>query len=406
MGFERNRPLFVLLLLCLNRNVSSFLMMKKTANGRFGTLLFSENEDPRVLKRKNGQQYREMKEELRKQKEASAAMDLPEIPLVQTLPGGENLLFEMVRQQRRWHPTITSNTATGSNDNGSPSSTTTTKNGNGASSDKPSQGGYAGTIWKNSRKRHKPAMWKYALRTFDQMPDHLITNAHFEGALVACAKLGEWTKALEIYEKVHAQEKKLRRQSSLNRPRDALASHVSESIVMSVLRACVRGSRKKDPDSTELSTGKDERRKALDAAVELLAEIEERHEMIVGTRHVNPIAAAYDKLGLYGEAAYIVNTYLENRTKGPEPENGPDQFNVNDIKAKDKGSYSLLVQGSVSEEDWGAAVAALRDMTDAGLYPSKRHLNRWTEVSEGHRRNRTTRGWKKKRDEYWIQRVQ
>jgi hypothetical protein len=44
-------------------------------------------------------------------------------------------------------------------------------------------------------------------------------------------------------------------------------------------------------------------------------------------------------------------------------------------------------------------------MTTAGLYPVNRHLNEWTEVSERKTKQRTTRGWKKKRDEFWLDSV-
>ena len=79
--------------------------------------------------------------------------------------------------------------------------------------------------------------------------------------------------------------------------------------------------------------------------------------------------------------------------------------NINDLGCKDKASYALRVQGAVSAEDWGTAVEALTTMTEAGLYPVERHLNVWTEVSERKTKHRTTRSWKKKRDQSWLLRT-
>ena len=105
------------------------------------------------------------------------------------------------------------------------------------------------------------------------------------------------------------------------------------------------------------------------------------------------------------DAANLLQNHLTDRTSGPEDENGDDPFNVNDVLAKDKASYSLLVKGSVSTGDWADAVEALKEMTQAGLYPSARNLNSWTEVSEKKTKQRTTRSWKKKREEYWLESV-
>ena len=120
---------------------------------------------------------------------------------------------------------------------------------------------------------------------------------------------------------------------------------------------------------------------------------------------VNPIAAAYQSLGLNSDASHVLTTFLANRTIGPEGEDGNDPLNVHDLKAKDKASYSMLVQGAVTEGDFTGAVDALRVMTEAGLYPNQRHLNAWTEISERKTKHRTTRSWTKKRDEFWLESV-
>lgn len=122
-------------------------------------------------------------------------------------------------------------------------------------------------------------------------------------------------------------------------------------------------------------------------------------------RHLNPLAAAYQSLGLMDEAKNIIPRYLTDRSRGPEPEYGSEIFNVHDVSAKDKASYSLLVKGAVSSGNWSEAIEALENMTEAGLYPNSRNLNSWTEVSERKTKHRKTRSWKKKRDKYWLESV-
>ncbi len=148
-----------------------------------------------------------------------------------------------------------------------------------------------------------------------------------------------------------------------------------------------------------------QRRAPLDAALRVLPNLEAKLQTPLVARHVNPLAAAYQSIGLMSEAADVLHNHLLDRTGGPEAEDGRDPFNVNDVSAKDKASYSLLVTGAVWDGDWGRAVDALRNMTEAGLYPTSRHLNAWTEVSERKTRQRTTRSWKKKQAEYWMDSV-
>jgi hypothetical protein len=75
--------------------------------------------------------------------------------------------------------------------------------------------GFRNSIWRNVRKRNKPSLWKLALRTYDRMaivegdpnfPQIQRSNIHHEGAMQACAKLGLWQRALEIYHYVYQQE--------------------------------------------------------------------------------------------------------------------------------------------------------------------------------------------------------
>lgn len=114
---------------------------------------------------------------------------------------------------------------------------------------------------------------------------------------------------------------------------------------------------------------------------------------------MNPLAAAYQSLGLYDESAWLIQGMLSERTIGPEADVGEDDtFNVFDVDSKDKGSYSLLVQGAVAQQDWANAVNALRNMTDAGLYPNMRHVHRWSEASQP----RTKKNARQKREDYWL----
>lgn len=91
------------------------------------------------------------------------------------------------------------------------------------------------------------------------------------------------------------------------------------------------------------------------------------------------------------------------------------QLNIHQVQSKDRGSYALLVQGAVMEEDWVGAVRELQQMTEAGLHPNSRNLNSWAQVMErscrpaGNNPNRgidderyRRRNWKKKRDRIWL----
>jgi hypothetical protein len=143
----------------------------------------------------------------------------------------------------------------------------------------------------------------------------------------------------------------------------------------------------------------------LDAARTILQELEEKHGIPLDARHVNPLAAAYQAVGLRPESAALLQL-LGDRVIGPEPETGSQRLNINDFGAKDKASYALLIEGAVLDADWGAAVENLTTMTDAGLFPLDRHLHTWTEISNRKAKHRTTRSWKKKRDQTWLRTVQ
>lgn len=332
--------------------------------------------------------------------------------LVKTLNGGTAMIFEMARRSfstessssnstflPRWHP-VRGISPFNPNFRTQPPQM--------------DPQGFAGTIWKNARKSSQPAMWRYALRSYDRMvwPSNNAvvgkverTNIHYEGALVACSKLGEWEKAWEIYNEVQIKEKKwldqvgaeTASQSRRTRRKYEPTVFITDTMIMSLVRACVRAAREKRHVSSA------SRQAPLDCAVQAVKQLPERIPLV--SRHLNPIAAVYQSLGLYQEAALLLSDNLTERSRGPEPEDGEDQFNVHDLGAKDKASYALLVQGAVSVGNWTGAVKALQSMTGAGLYPAERHLNAWTEVSERKTKQRSTRSRKKKREEYWLDSV-
>lgn len=300
--------------------------------------------------------------------------------------------------------------------------------------------GFAKSIWKNARKRNKPSLWKYALRTYDRMallegdPNFeqiKRSNIHHEGAMQACAKLGLWQRALEIYHYVYQQEMGDEKQSP--RPSSSSSSltpqeqqktqrqrnerdekntgvYVTDDMVLSLVRSTVRASRlrarqKRKSHDPPLSPEQEEqeavlRRIPLDTALEILSTLPEDHNIPLVAYYLNPLAAAYQSLGYTAFSKEILETMLSNRTAGED-----DILNVHDLCAKDKGSYSLLVQASVVTGDWGSAVDSLSEMTNAGIYPNSRHCNVWSEISERQTRPRAVGSWKKKRDDYWTDSV-
>jgi hypothetical protein len=289
------------------------------------------------------------------------------------------------------------------------------------------------------------------------------TTLHHEAALVAASKLGMWEEALRIYRNVEQQQQQQ-------------GGVVTDNMILSVIGACVRRSSIKyatisdennsnvdglgdDNRSPSCRSGSmrtltvEERRRPLDAARRILLSLEERHDIPLVARHVNPLASAYNRLGLHTESSLLINDNLQDRIPPPPPplpslpsksgrwkeklreqeevidtnpgfeavqlaewtdddlddddddedvvmddeikvanvddDDGYDnddsvetQLNVHELKAKDRASYSLLVQGAVMEGDWTSAIEELRRMTNVGLHPNSRNLNSWNEVLE------------------------
>mmetsp|Transcript_14115 Transcript_14115/g.28458 ORF Transcript_14115/g.28458 Transcript_14115/m.28458 type:complete len:150 (+) Transcript_14115:1538-1987(+) len=118
--------------------------------------------------------------------------------------------------------------------------------------------------------------------------------------------------------------------------------------------------------------------------------------------HVNPVAAAYQKLGLPKEAADLIQACLADRKTHVEM--GKTALNVNDVQAKDRESYGILVRGGVADGDWAAAVDALSQMTEAGMYPTERQMTYWNETAEKREgRWPRRRCSKKRREQLWLQ---
>ena len=287
------------------------------------------------------------------------------------------------------------------------------------------------------------------------------TTSHHEAALVAASKLGMWEEALRIYRSVEQQQ----------------GGGITDNMILSVIGACVRKSSIKyatisDENNPNVVGGGDdncspgrrsgsmrtltveERRRPLDAARRILLSLEERHDIPLVARHVNPLASAYNRLGLHHEAYSLINDNLQDRIPPPpilpslpsksgrwkeklreqeadraidtnpdfeavqlaewtdddldevkddeddidaeveikvtsvDDDDGYDgddmetQLNIHELKAKDRASYSLLVQGAIMEGDWTSAIEELRRMTNVGLHPNSRNLNSWNEVLE------------------------
>ena len=154
---------------------------------------------------------------------------------------------------------------------------------------------------------------------------------------------------------------------------------VTEHMVQSVVRACVKAVRRHRSDPSWTAA---DRSRPLDAARTVLEELESRHGLALETKLVNLLAAACQLIGGRDDACTLLDSCLKDRIIGPEPEDGHEVLNVNNLGAKYKASYAIRVQGAVTKEDWGLAVDHLTTMTEAGLYPAQRHLQAWIEISE------------------------
>ena len=206
-----------------------------------------------------------------------------------------------------------------------------------------------------------------------------------------------------------AVKKATNQKARLEKKRIRMDIKVTDDMVLSLVKACVRASRQRSKyrGQMHLTPSEEEREAALrriplDTALQVLHTMEEHHGIPITPAFVNPLAKAYQSLGYISQSQHILQTLLSNRTAGEEPEEGGDIVNVHDFSAKNKASYGLLVEGAVATGDWGSAIEALTDMIDAGLYPSSRHSNIWHEISERQTRPRARGSRKKKRDDSWT----
>ncbi len=339
------------------------------------------------------------------------------------------------------------------------------------------------------------------------------TISHHESALVACSKLGLFERALSIYHRVEKASLALDAAGASNADSGTLRSkkiRITDNMVLSVIKASVKASRIKktttnppsyldasndvelsnvledsvktnatDGNATMYDENADyvpqmqaiasarntlrlltiqERRKPLDFARDIVLSMDEKHDIPLVSRHVNPLASAYLHLGLRSEAANLINTLNDRRpppldpypkkskkekseltspnprfSEGVQIMNWEDgdlnddeefddgyespQLNIYDVQSKDRGSYALLVKGAVIDEDWEGAVAELQRMNDAGLHPNSSNLNSWSEVMEKgcrpagkgevmddnyYSNRQRRRSWRKRRDGIWL----
>jgi pentatricopeptide repeat protein len=348
---------------------------------------------------------------------------LPPPPPIQTLSGGVSLIFSMARRMLLWDEEQYHQQQW---NDASPPPPTSDSTPNlprwhpieGIADLNPSfrseapvmnNKGYAQTIRRNSRKKRKASLWRYALRIYNKMKDMEEEQAeqrqtlmdeyvsedpfwiqrrieHYEAALVACAKLGLFQEAMRIYQDI---EEKGERNSLLTVPlqvdtkrsksemdrkikqkeRDAV--RVTRNMILSIVKTCVR----------QRETSRDEKLLHLKSVLDILESLKEKHGISVEAMMVNPIAAAYVKLGHVEKAFDLMDSLLasKNRSKVVTDESfvQPISFHWNDSHSKDRSSYNILVEGALSKGDYSLAVEQLRDMTRNGHFPNSRSLNTW-----------------------------
>ena len=305
--------------------------------------------------------------------------------------------------------------------------------------------GYAKLIRRNSRKRNKQSLWRHAYRTYNKMKsieenqkEEMNQNngngkisskivimrhtVHYEAALVSCAKLGLWREALNIYNEVvdHMEYQKNMKIGNISSKLSYVQTVdntmvrkftpkivVTDNMILSIVSACVRGSKAKfdqfDHPQGHNKNQEYDRREPLDAAKEILLSMEVKFNLPLVSRHVNKLASAYHHIALHMEGNALINETMNDRktqAQDKEDEDAVASFNVNDVKAKDGASYNILIQGAVEEGDWASAIASLKQMTDKGLYPESRSLNRWSETAQRRERRAGSRKttWKKNRE--------
>jgi hypothetical protein len=244
---------------------------------------------------------------------AKMEVNVENVPLQKTLTGGPSLVFEMARRMLVWdEDKIMNDSSTSQQQQPAKKRARTVlprwHPHSGISDVNPSfrssppvmnNAGYAGVIRRNSRKRGKPGMWRHSLRMYQSMRaselqlaqnttstqsrKRLIiqrSNIHFEGALVSCSKLGLWKKAMQIYHEVEGKSDLEDGRAEIRQQRSRGKFHVAvtDTMIQSLVSACVKASRRKRRQTMETRDGPmftiDERREPLDAVRQVLFEMD------------------------------------------------------------------------------------------------------------------------------------
>ena len=276
------------------------------------------------------------------------------IPTSTTLGGGADLIFAMARRMILFQSsdTLSSSTSSSSTTMVPPPLPRWHPHG-GISNDNPQfrtktptmdHNGYASMIWRNVRKRNAPSLWRHALRTYTHMtvPQRAI---HHHGAILACAKLGLWQTALELYETAEQQFPNDQKNTLLpKQPRQSTSSSSLSSsssnptiLLATAIQACVSA---KTPQS-------------LHAGKELLLQYTSR---------------------------YTIPTYCWNSLQAAHLSLGLDVFDTR--IPMDAPSHALVVQVAIAQQDWTQAVQALETMTESGYYPTTRQWHAWNDHME------------------------
>ena len=331
--------------------------------------------------------------------------------------------------------------------------------------------GYRALIKRNSRKNNKAGLWRHSLRMYDKMRSIELEqegegynsyasgskkllirrdNAHFEAALVACAKLGLWREAIKIYNEMqeiqNQQQRDEEQSATTSTPSRASrkAIEVNEYVILSVIKACARGMRYRVKDREYQGFTMQQKRHPLDSARNILQSIEEKYGIRPKSMHVNALSCAYQHLGLYDEANDLFKLLDSSSSKGKlvaqdEIKNSAANFlkesaqrrqglgkdtstttaaslNMNKqldaskalqddsthCQHKDEASYTILVKNAVTQGDWSSAIYNLREMTETGYYPKSRSLNSWSETANKRERRRKKTNWIKQREQMMV----
>jgi len=341
--------------------------------------------------------------------------------------------------------------------------------------------GYEKTIMRNARKNNKPSLWRHGYRTYVKMRDVELLqqmqalqqkkkmttstlkikreNTHFQGALIACAKLGLWREAIFIYQEmldiqldIQIEQNSNQLVTNISPPVDSSTSAsvsasasastatpkrrtrkpiiIDQYMILSIIRACIRGMKYRVQHGENI----EQRREPLDAAQEILRNMQEKHSLPPSTMQVNALASAYQYVGLYEEAMQLVFDYLEEppslfekarqlqlaRNKqwntaadflternlvaftGAGEKGDTKEDAVDAIEYFDQASYGIVIQNSLTQGDWSCAIQNLKTMTEAGYYPKSKSLNTWTETATKRERRPKKPTWIKQREQILI----